>query len=74
MCMTQRREIIARIKKAAKAQGIEFTERREGGGHTIYDLDGIMIPIPRHREIPQRSAEKIYSEADEKLGKGWWRK
>lgn len=72
--MTQRREIIKRIKKTAKAQGMDFIERREGGKHTIYDLDGVMIPIPRHRDIPVNSTRDIYIEAEEKLGKGWWRK
>ncbi|HIX00794.1 MAG TPA: hypothetical protein H9871_11720 [Candidatus Nesterenkonia stercoripullorum] len=72
--MTQRREIITKITKAAKSSGMEFTERREGARHTLYDLDGIMIPIPRHRDIPEKTTRDIYIEAEEKLGKGWWRK
>ena len=72
--MTQRREIIKTITRAAKSAGVEFSERREGARHTLYDLDGIMIPIPRHRDIPEKTTRDIYIEAEEKLGKGWWRK
>ena len=57
-----------------KDQGITFTASREGARHTIYDLDGDMIPIARHHEIGNRMAEVIYKEAAAKLGKDWWKK
>ncbi|MGP9587243.1 hypothetical protein ACT3TB_16460 [Micrococcaceae sp. AOP34-BR2-30] len=72
--MTQRREIIKRIREEAKAQGMEFSERRQGAKHTVYDLDGTMIPIARHRQIPEKTTRDIYTQAEGKLGKGWWRK
>lgn len=72
--MTQRREIIKRISKAAKAKGMSFDMKREGGNHTVFDLDGLMIPIARHNDIDPLMAKKIYEECEPRLGKGWWRK
>ena len=72
--MTKRRDVIKLIDAAAAAQGVTFTVTREGSRHTVYDLDGIKIPIPRHNEIGNRMAEVIYTEAAAKLGKNWWKK
>ena len=72
--MTKRRDIIKIIAAAAAAQAVTFTVTREGSRHTVYDLDGIKIPIPRHNEIGNRMAEVIYKEVAAKLGKDWWKK
>jgi hypothetical protein len=72
--MTKRRDIIKIIATAAAAQGVTFTVIREGARHTVYDLDGIKIPIARHNEIGDRMAEVIYKEAAPKLGKDWWKR
>jgi len=72
--MTKRRDIIKFIASTAAAQGITFTVAREGSRHTVYDLDGIRIPIARHSEIANQMAEVIYKEAAAKLGKDWWKK
>lgn len=71
--MPKRAEIISRIEKAAKASELKFMTLREGANHTIYDLDGVMIPIARHRELGQRYAETIYKQCEAKLGRNWWR-
>ena len=71
---TKRRDIIKIIAAAAAAQGVTFTVTREGSRHTVYDLGGIKIPIPRHNEIGNRMAEVIYKEVAAKLGKDWWKK
>lgn len=68
--MPKRSEII--ITKAAKAAGLKFVIVREGR-HTIYSLDGLLIPIGRHNEFGNRYAETVYKECEPKLGKGWWR-
>jgi hypothetical protein len=69
----KRAEIISKIQKAAKAAELKFLLVREGANHTIYDLDGVMIPIARHRELGQRYAETIYKQCEIKLGGSWWR-
>jgi hypothetical protein len=68
------RDIVRRIAEEAKRQGLDFGLDREGANHTIYVLDGVIIPIPRHREVNERTTEGIYRECQEKLGKGWWRR
>lgn len=50
---------------------MEVTER-EGGNHTLL-IDALRIPVGRHSEIPDVMAEKIYIEAEPKLGKDWWK-
>lgn len=71
--MTKPRDIVKRIQREAKRQGLVFELEREGAKHTVYRLDGTTIPIPRHREIGEGLTEQIYRECQEKLGKGWWR-
>lgn len=73
MVMTKRRDIIKLIAQAAKAQGIDWTEAREGAKHTVFDLDGLMIPISRQRDIDNMMALIIYKECAAKLGKDWWK-
>lgn len=71
--MTKRRDIIKAITKAAKAQGLSFDLDHEGGNHTVYSLDGLMIPIGRHNELDNQFAQMVYKECEPKLGKRWWR-
>ncbi|MEO6500881.1 MAG: hypothetical protein ABIQ09_03110 [Jatrophihabitantaceae bacterium] len=71
--MTKRREIIKMIDKAAKAKGLDWAVARQGANHTVFDLDGVMIPIARHNEIDNRMAEIIFKECADKLGKDWWK-
>ncbi len=51
-----------------------FELARQGANHEVYSLDGLMIPIPRHREVGEGLTEAIYRECQDKLGKGWWRR
>ena len=71
--MTKRRDIISNIAAAARQAGLPWEIEREGANHTVYSLDGLMIPIARHNEIAKGTAEAIYRECAPKLGKGWWR-
>lgn len=71
--MPSRNEILKKITKAAADKGLTFVESREGGSHTIFNLDGLMIPVGRHRQFEKRYAETVYKECEPKLGKGWWK-
>lgn len=71
--MTKQRELIKRLTKAAKTQGMTFTFERHGGNHDVYNLDGLTVTIPRHTEIGDRMAEVIYKQCEPKLGKRWWK-
>lgn len=72
--MTKKKDIIKHIERKAKTQGMKFIRApRKGGNHDIWLLDGMMLPIPRHSEIPELTTIKIYRECEEKLGKDWWK-
>lgn len=72
--MSSRRAVVKRITDAAKRRDIKFKWDKEGGNHTHYLLDGLLIPIPRHRTIDEYLVLKIYKECEPKLGERWWRK
>lgn len=63
-----------RIAAEAKRQGVAWRLTREGANHTVYALDGVVIPIPRHSELGETLAVDIFKECQGVLGKGWWRK
>ena len=72
--MTKKNDIIKRLRKEAKAKGVEFARAsRPGANHDIWMLDGMMVPIPRHNEIPEPTVRGIYRECEGKLGKDWWK-
>lgn len=71
--MTKRRDILKKVRKAAKDAGVEVIVE-EGGRHTVLILDGLRVPVGRHNEIPNLMAETIYKEAEPKLGEDWWKK
>jgi hypothetical protein len=73
MTLVKRREVIKRIASEAKTKGVAWKQDREGANHTVYTLAGLQVPIPRHNEIHDRLAERIFKECEPKLGKGWWR-
>lgn len=71
--MTKKRDIIKRIRREARAQGVDFERAaRSGANHDIWLLGGMMVPI-RHNEIPELTARGIWRECEEKLGKDWWK-
>lgn len=42
-----------------KLEGAGFKLLRHGANHDIYERDGVMEPVERHNEIPERLARKI---------------
>ncbi|WP_067667974.1 hypothetical protein [Nocardia miyunensis] len=70
--MTKRRDIIKAIRNAADERDLAV-EITEGGNHTIIELDGMKIPVPRHNEVRELTARSIYKQAAAKLGEDWWK-
>ena len=70
----KRTELLKQVRGAAKAKGLIWRLRRQGAQHEIWELDGLEVPIPRHREINERLARAIMGDLAEKLGEAWWRK
>lgn len=71
--MTKPRDIVKRISREAKRQGVTFGLDREGAKHSVYRIGTTIIPVPRHREVNEMTTEAIYKQCETELGKGWWR-
>ena len=71
--MTTRAHVLSTIQKEANRRGVTWTLVREGGNHTIYALNGVIVPIARHNEFEARYTEMVYKECEPVFGKGWWR-
>jgi len=61
------------IGGAARSAGLEWLLVREGAGHEVWELDGIRVMVPRHREINERTALAILRVLEDRLGDRWWR-
>lgn len=68
----KRKQLLKNIAMAAAEAGIDWALRREGANHSVYSLGGLTIPIPRHSEIDEQLARKIYKECEPELGERWW--
>ena len=52
-----------RLHNIADAKGLTF-DLGEGGNHSKVYLGDVLFPIPRHREINERLARAILSDAE----------
>ena len=68
----KRRDLIKQIHDAARASNLEFVSLRNAGGHELFSLDGLRIPVLNHREIAEGTARSIMRQAASKLGEDWW--
>jgi len=68
----KRRDLIRQFRDAAGDAEFEFVSLRNTGGHEVFSLDGLRIPIPNHREIAEGTARSIMRQAAAKLGEDWW--
>lgn len=59
----KQRALIKKLRSVAKEQGREFAFQRRGGKHDIYRLGDQIIVVPRHRELNERTAQKILDQA-----------
>lgn len=65
------RDLVRQLRDAANDAGLEFVSLRNTGGHELISLDGLRIPIPNDREIPEGTARSIMRQATTKLGEEW---
>ncbi len=54
LTLMKRRDLIRQLRDVASDAGVEFTSLRNTGGHEVFSLDGLRIPVPNHREIASR--------------------
>lgn len=65
-------DVVRTIRSAAQAASLNFESVRTRGAHEVFSLDGLPIPVPRHREIAVGTARSILRQCEAKLGKDWW--
>lgn len=70
----RRRELLKRIRDAAKARDLDLSEVREGANHSIFAVGGFEFAVPRHNEINEHTAQAIMKDLSDQLGEGWWRR
>jgi hypothetical protein len=70
----KREELVKKIRREAKRQGVSWKPAGPGGKHESYWLGASKIPIPRHAEVGEHTTEDILHECQGELGEGWWRK
>lgn len=69
----KRHALLKKIRKAAKAKELTYTEQ-ELTRHTGITVDTVSTTVPRHTEIDDLLGEKICKQLEPALGEGWWRK
>jgi hypothetical protein len=69
----KRSQVLRKIKRGAKAQGVPYSQRQLTG-HTGITVGGVTTTVARHQEIPDQFAETIFRQLESALGEGWWRR
>lgn len=68
-----RDEVIKRIKKAAKDQGLPF-EQVELTRHTGISVGGLRTTVSRSsKDFPNTWAETVWKQLEAVLGERWWK-
>jgi hypothetical protein len=52
-------ELEKRLRRMARAAGVEVGLLRQGGGHEVWQYGGLVFMIPRHNEINEHTARGI---------------
>ena len=66
--MPKKKDLIKQIREIAKQNGRTARLKRQGSGHEIWECAGLIMPIPRHREIAEGTARKIIKRLEEQMG------
>jgi hypothetical protein len=70
----KRAKLLQTIGSAAQRAGGDWRLVRDRGDHEIWSLDGIQIVVPRHREVNEIIALRIFIKLEPRLGERWWRR
>ncbi len=55
--------LLKEMSMIARDAGFELRLLRDSGGHSVYVINGRRIPVPRHREVNERTAKAILNDA-----------
>ncbi|MGD0019573.1 MAG: hypothetical protein ABSD62_10005 [Candidatus Limnocylindrales bacterium] len=69
----KRVELLRRIARTARRQGVAWTLVRQSANHEVWRCRAVEVTVPRHREINEMTAVGICRSLEEALGEGWWR-
>ncbi|MEU5075991.1 hypothetical protein AB0G76_31185 [Streptomyces asoensis] len=67
------RDLIKKIREAAKAQNVRFEKLRQKGSHETWVCGSTPVVIPKHTEVNEITAEGICKHLEAELGERWWR-
>lgn len=67
------RDLVSKIRKAAKAKGVLFEMQRQKGSHQVWTCGSTPVVIPKHAEVNELTAVSICKTLEAELGEGWWR-
>ncbi|MFF9780390.1 hypothetical protein ACF1HJ_42995 [Streptomyces sp. NPDC013978] len=60
----QKRVLLRELRRIAAGKGADLVLARQGARHEIYILQGVSLPVPRHREIAEGTAETLIKAAE----------
>jgi hypothetical protein len=60
----KRTELIQKLRQVAKAKGLTLESVRDTGPHEIFRIGTLTIPVARHREINEHTAQGILKAAE----------
>lgn len=58
-------DLIKRLRQIAKVNGGTAEIVRSSGGHDMWSVAGVLVSVPRHREINELTAKSIIDRAEE---------
>ncbi|MFD5384115.1 hypothetical protein ACFWMG_03925 [Streptomyces sp. NPDC127074] len=60
----QKRILLQKLRRIAVDKGADLELARQGARHEVYILRGVSLPVPRHREIAEGTAEALIKAAE----------
>jgi hypothetical protein len=71
--LDEARALVHRIRAASAALEVPCLLVRHGSRHEVWEVGGVRVSIPRHRDINEWTAEAIMRDLESILGNDWWR-
>jgi hypothetical protein len=72
--LVKKSHLLGRIGLEADATGKAWQLIRQGHSHEIWRCGAAQISVPRHREINELTAIRIFKNLEGELGSDWWKK
>lgn len=63
----KKKDLIKHLKGLSKTNDVPFEKLRQGANHEVWAFNGQRLPIPRHNEINELTANGIIGDAEQTL-------